>query len=146
MRDPQARCKPQALLATHLEPPCAQRLAWCVRRWTMDVTCEAARAHLGMETQRQWNARASGRATPALLSLDAIITLTTQLLMEKGGACGRRTAWYGKTRPPFADAMALGRRQLWDHIPFSTSLQDPDMIQIPREGFDRFIDAVGYAA
>ena len=51
-------------------------LTWFVRRWTMEVTLEEARAHLGMETQRQWNDRAIARTTPALLSLYSIITLT----------------------------------------------------------------------
>ena len=52
IRDPQKRCKPQALLSTDLEHTPAQMLPWFVRRWTMEVTFEAARAHLGMETQR----------------------------------------------------------------------------------------------
>ena len=58
----------------------------------------------------------------------------------------RSTAWYRKTRPTFSDAIGLVRRQLWDHIHFSTSLQETDMIQIPRELFERFMDAVCYAA
>jgi hypothetical protein len=146
IRDPQGRFKPQALLATRLEYTCEQILAWFVRRWTMEVTFEEARAHLGMETQRQWNERAIARATPALLSLYSIITLTAELLIAKGTVCVRSTAWYGKTRPTFADAIALVRRQLWDHIHFSTSLQETDMIQMPRELFERFMDAVCYAA
>ena len=124
IRDPKKECDPQALLSTNLEHTCEQMLAWFVRRWTMEVTFEEARAHLGMETQRQWNDRAIARATPALLSLYSIITLTAQLLMEKGVTCVRRTAWYRKTRPTFADAIALVRRQLWDHLHFSTSLQE----------------------
>ena len=90
----------------------------------MEVTCEAARAHLGMETQRQWNDRAIARATPALLSLYAIITLTAHLLIEKGATCVRSTAWYDKTCPTFSDAIALVRRQLWEHIHFSTSPEE----------------------
>ena len=112
----------------------------------MEVTCEEARAHLGMETQRQWNDRAIARTTPALLSLYAIITLTAHLLMEKGATCVRSTTWYRKTRSTFSDAIALVRRQLWDHIHFSTSLQETDMIQMPRALFERFMDAVCYAA
>src|SRR4029453_6624519 len=125
IRDPQERFKPQALLSTNLEDTCAQMLAWFVCRWTMEVTFEEARAHLGMETQRQWNDRAIARATPALLSLYSVITLTAHLLIEKGETWGRSTAWYRKTRPTFSDAMALVRRQLWDHIHFATSLQQP---------------------
>lgn len=146
IRDPQERFKPQALLSTNLEHTSAQMLTWFVRRWTMEVTFEEARAHLGMETQRQWNDRAIARATPALLSLYAIITLTAQLLIEKGATCVRSTAWYGKTRPTFADAIALVRRQLWEHIHFSTSQQETDMIQIPRVLLERFTEALCYAA
>ncbi len=86
------------------------------------------------------------RTTPALRSLDAIIALTAQLLSEKGATCVRSTAWYRKTHPPFADAMALVRRQWWGHIHFSTSLQQTDLRKMPREVFERFIDAVCYAA
>ena len=112
----------------------------------MEVTFEEARAHLGMETQRQWNDRAIARTTPALLSLYSIITLTAHLLIDKGATCVRSTAWYRKTRPTFADAMALVRRQLWDHLHFSTSQQETDMIQIPRALLERFTEALCYAA
>jgi hypothetical protein len=110
------------------------------------VTFEEARAHLGMETQRQWNDRAIARATPALVSLYSIITLTAHLLIEKGATCVRSTAWYSKTRPTFSDAIALVRRQLWEHIHFSTSHPETDMIQIPRALLERFTEALCYAA
>ena len=146
IRDPQEPCKSQALLSIHLEHTPAQMLTWFVRRWTMEVTWEEARAHLGMETQRQWNDRAIARATPALVSLYSIITLTAHLLIEKGATCVRSTAWYSKTHPTFSDAMALVRRQLWEHIHFSTSHQETDMIQIPRTLLERFTEALCYAA
>jgi hypothetical protein len=145
IRDPQECFKPPAVLSTHLEHTPEQRLTWFVRRWTMEVTCEEARAHLGMETQRQWNARAIARTTPALLSLYSIITLNAHLLIDKGMTCVCSTAWYRKTRPTFSDAIALVRRQLWDHLHFSMSPQETDMIKIPRALFERFMDAVCYA-
>jgi hypothetical protein len=146
IRDPQQAFDPQALLSTNLAHTPEQMLSWFVRRWTMEVTFEEARAHLGMETQRQWNARAIARTTPALVSLYSIVTLTAHLLIHKGAACVRSTAWYTKTRPTFADAIALVRQQLWDHLHFSMSQQETDMIKIPRALFERFIDAVCYAA
>ena len=146
IRDPQERFTPQALLSTNLEYTCAQMLAWFVRRWTMEVTFEEARAHLGMETQRQWHERAIARTTPALLSLYSIITLTAHLLIEKGETWVRSTAWYGKTRPTFADAIAWVRRHLWEHLHFSMSQQETDMIQIPRALLERFTEALCYAA
>jgi hypothetical protein len=146
IRDPQERFKPPALMSTTLEHTCEQILAWFVRRWTMEVTWEEARAHLGMETQRQWNARAIARTTPALVSLYSIITLTAHLLIEKGATCVRSTVWYSKTRPTFSDTIAWVRRLLWDHIHFSTSQQETDMIQIPRALLERFTEALCYAA
>jgi DDE superfamily endonuclease len=146
IRDPQERFKPQALLSTHLEYTCAQMLAWFVCRWTMEVTFEEARAHLGMETQRQWTDRAIARATPALLSLYSVITLTAHLLSEKGETWVRSTAWYGKTRPTFADAIAWTRRHLWEHIHFSTSHLETDLIKIPHALLERFTEALCYAA
>lgn len=146
IRDPQEDFKPQALLSTNLAYTPEQILPWFVRRWTMEVTFEEARAHLGMETQRQCNDRAIARTTPALLSLYSIVTLTAHLLLDKGATCVRSTAWYRKTRPTFSDALALVRQQLWDHLHFSMSQQETDMIKIPRALFERFIDAVCYAA
>jgi hypothetical protein len=146
IRDPQGTFKPQALLSTNPEHTPAQMLTWFVRRWTLEVTCEEARAHLGMETQRQWNEWAIGRTTPVLLSLYSIITLTAHLLIQKGANCVRSTAWHPKTRPTFSDTIALVRRHVWDHIYFSTSQQDTDMRKIPRALLERFTEALCYAA
>ena len=76
-----------------------------------------------MATQRQGHDRAMARTTPALVSLSSLMTLTAQRLNEKGATWVRRTAWYGTTRPTCADAIAWVRRQLWEHLHFSTSQQ-----------------------
>jgi hypothetical protein len=146
IRDPQGRFKPQALLSTNLEHTPTQMLAWFVRRWTMEVTFEEVRAHLGRETQRQWHDRAIARTTPALLSLYSIMTLTAHLLIDKGEAWVRSTAWYGKTHPTFSDAIAWVRRHLWEHIHVSTSQQETDLMKIPRALLERFTEALCYAA
>lgn len=131
--------KPPALLSINLDHTAEHILTWFVRRWTMEVTFEEARAHLGMETQRQWNDRAIARSTPALLRLFSIVTLTAHRLLEKGASTVRSTAWYVKTH-------ALVRRHVWDHIHFSTSQQETDMIKVPRALFERFMDVMSYAA
>jgi hypothetical protein len=99
-----------------------------------------------METQRQWNDRAIARTTPALVSLSSIITLTAHLLTEKGATCVRSTAWYSKRRPTFSDALALVRRQVGEHLHFSMSQQETDLVKIPRALLERFTDALCYAA
>jgi hypothetical protein len=146
IRDPHQGFEPQALWSTHLDHTPEQILTWCIRRWTIEVTPEEARAPLGLETPRQWKARAMARTTPALLSLSAIVTLTAHQLLQKEATIVRATAWYANMRPTCAEAMALVRRHLWDQRHFSTSPHETDMIQIPRVLFDRFIDMVCYAA
>jgi hypothetical protein len=89
---------PQELCATgravnQLDQTPEQILTWLIRRWTMEVTREEALALLGLETQRQWNARAMARTTPALLSLYAIITLTAHQLLQKACTTVCITAW-----------------------------------------------------
>ena len=81
-----------------------------------------------------------------MLSLSSIITLTAQLLIEKGATCVRSTAWYRKTRPTFVDAIALVRRQWWEHRQFFTSHQETDRMPIPRAWLERFTEALCYAA
>lgn len=146
IREPRESCEPQAWLSTNQDHTPEQMVTWFLRRWTIEVTLEEARAHVGMETQRQWHERAMARTTPALLSLYAMITLTAHLFIQKGATCVRTTAWYVKSSPTCSDAMALVRRHVWDHSHFSTSQQETDMMKIPRALFERFIDVVCDAA
>ena len=60
IRDPQGEFAPQALLCTSLAVAPAQILEWFVLRWQLEVTFHETRAHLGVETQRQWSDRAIG--------------------------------------------------------------------------------------
>ena len=75
IRDPQGAFPTQALLCTDQDATPAQILAWFVQRWQLEVTFHALRAHLGMETQRQWTALAIARTTPALLGRFSLLPL-----------------------------------------------------------------------
>ncbi|WP_194725691.1 hypothetical protein [Noviherbaspirillum malthae] len=91
----------------------AQILGWFVRRWQVEVTFEETRAHLGMETQRQWSAPAISRTTPAILALYSVVTLLAKPLFEQGLVAIRTAAWYDKQVATFSDTIALVRRYLW---------------------------------
>ena len=58
VRDPQGEFATQALLCTDLAVEPVQILEWFVLRWQLEVTFQEVRAHLGVETQRQWSDRA----------------------------------------------------------------------------------------
>ena len=82
----------------------------------MEVTFEEARAHLGVETQRQWNDQAIERTTPALFGLFSLVTLWAHQGAENGDLRVRPDAWYQKEWPTFSDALAFVRRQLWETV------------------------------
>src|SRR3974390_303206 len=67
--------QPQAFLCTDLAAAPVDILQWFVSRWQLEVTFQDARAHLGVETQRQWSDLAILRTTPALLGLCSLVTL-----------------------------------------------------------------------
>lgn len=146
IRDPLRQFETQALLCTDGHATPAFILECFVQRWQMEVTFEEARAHLGMETQRQWSDQAIARTTPCLLGLYAIVTLLAQHLFSTGQVYLRSTAWYAKPQATFSDTIASVRRWLWSHEYFSTSPNEADMIKIPRPLLDRFIDSLCYAA
>ena len=146
VRDPMGEFEPQALMTTNLDHTPLQMLLWFVRRWRMEVTFEEARAHLGMETQRQWNALAIARSTPIVLGMFSMVTLMANGLIKEPGQAARGAAWYAKQWPTFADAIAIVRRCLWGNCHFATSSQKDEVVKIPRSLLERLTDAVCYAA
>jgi hypothetical protein len=112
VRDPQARLSPYALFCTDQEVDALMILAAYLQRWNVEVTFEEARAHLGLETQRQWATRAVGRTTPCLLGLYSLVVLMAHAA-HPDRLPTRRAAWYPKPEPTFSDALAAARRPLW---------------------------------
>jgi hypothetical protein len=146
VRDPEAEFDAQAFLSTNLEVEPQQMLAWFVRRWRVEVTFEEARAHLGVETQRQWSDKAIARTTPALFALYSVVTLVAAHLIERQELSVRRAAWYAKESATFSDTIAMMRRYLWGHTCFSTSGRKADMIKVPRSLVERLTETLCYAA
>jgi DDE superfamily endonuclease len=146
IRDPQGKFATQALLCTDPEATSLQILSWFVLRWQMEVTFHAARAHLGVETQRQWSERAIARTTPALLALFSCVTLLAHDPMLGCHPPVSSTAWYSKAAPTFSDALALVRRRLWTQVTFPTSLWNADVEKVPRALLNHLADLLCYAA
>src|SRR5215216_2941477 len=110
LRDPQRRFDPQALLCTDAAQDPLQIVRWFVRRWQVEVTFREARDHLGVESQRQGSGRAIARTTPCLLGLFSLVALLAARLDRRARAAVLTDAWYRKSRPTFADALAAVRR------------------------------------
>jgi hypothetical protein len=146
LRDPAGQFEPQALLSTDPRVLPAQIVAWFVARWPLEVTFQEVRAHLGVETQRQWSDLAILRTTPALLGLFSLVTLVAQARLDGQPLPVRQAAWYAKTAPTFSDTLAFVRQLLWPVTVFSTSPSSDEVVEIPRALFDRLTDTLAFAA
>jgi len=146
IRDPQQQFRPQALLSTDAQIAPWQIVQWFVLRWQLETTYAEVRAHLGVESQRQWNDQAIARTTPCLLALFSLVTLLAATLYQQGRLRVRSAAWYDKSQLTFADTIAAVRQQLWTDMLFAKSVSRQDQIKIPRALFQHLTEALCYAA
>lgn len=135
----------QAFFATDQDVRALQIVEWFVLRWNEEVTFEEVRAHLGVETQRQWSDLAIARTTPALLGMFSLITLIGYRLTEDQPMPVRTAAWYTKRTATFSDVIALVRRHLWTTVQYTTSVCTSGYVPIPSEVLHGLIDTFCYA-
>ncbi len=146
VRDPEGKLQDAAFLCTNLQATPAQILHWVVMRWSVEVTFEEARAHLGIETQRQWSDLAIARTTPVLLGLFSLVTLLALRLCPEGRIPVEVTAWYHKPEATFADCLAVVRQQIWRARYLVNSAPQADFVQFPREAFELLLNDLPLAA
>jgi hypothetical protein len=146
VRDPLGEFDLQSFFCTLPVATPLQVLTWFILRWCVETTFEEARAHLGVETQRQWSTLAIQRTTPLLLGLFSFITLLTNRLLTSDTCPVRTAAWYAKPAPTFSDAIALVRRTLWLSATFCTPAPDPLVPKVPPWLVERLLDTLCYAA
>jgi hypothetical protein len=136
---------PLAVFCTDPSASAEQIVSWSVDRWHIESTFEEVRAHLGVETQREWSTRAVGRATPCLLGLFSLVVLLAHALYPEDLPT-RRAAWYPKAEPTFIDALAAVRRHLW------ASQNQPSLDRVagpansPQSVVELLVEAACYAA
>ncbi|GHO60020.1 hypothetical protein [Ktedonobacter robiniae] len=141
-RDPSGKRPAKALFSTDPIQTASQIVSDFMKRWSLEVTFEEGRAHLGIETQRQWSDRAIERSTPLLFGLYSLVTLFGRALHPDGHIPVAQSAWYYKQTATFRDVLALVRRHLWGHRTFPTSPTHPDVVLVPRSTLERLSLAV----
>jgi DDE superfamily endonuclease len=145
-RDPEGEQPDAAYFCTDERFGPEEILKYVVQRWSMEVTFEEARAHLGLETQRQWSDLAIARTTPVLLGLVTVVTLAAMRCHEAGWLSAEQTAWYAKEEPTFSDCLRLIRGRIWQARISSTSASPSDVIPMPRSLFEAVIQGLTNAA
>ena len=83
-RDPLGKRPAKAIFSTDPTQTAAQISNDFMKRWSLEVTFEEGRAHLGIQTQRQWSDRAIERSTPLLFSLYSLVALFGRALHPNG--------------------------------------------------------------
>lgn len=131
VRDPWGEFEPQAFFATDPNANSWQIITWFIMRWNIEVTFEEVRAHLGFETQRQWNDLAIARTSPAILGLFSFVSLLVHHLTAAHALPVRSTAWYTKQEATFSDALAFVRRYLWTHVKLFNAPTRANFVKIP---------------
>lgn len=85
-------------------------------RWSIEVTFQELRAHLGFSTLRNWGKKSVLRATPCLLGLFSLVSLIFARAGGRKTPKAASTPWYHKTEPTFSDAIAAVRRACWCEV------------------------------
>jgi DDE superfamily endonuclease len=146
IRDPQGELAPHFLFGTDVDTTAVQIVTWFVMRWSEEVTFEEVRAHLGVETQRQWSKLAIERTTPVLLGLFSVVTLLAEQLRAGQPHPVRTAAWYVKNEATFADTIAVVRRHLWSTVKFPQSPGTTGQVTLSAAVVEGLIDSLCYAA
>lgn len=141
-RDPRGQHEPRAYRCTDQQQEPVSIISDYIKRWPLEVTIEESRAHLGIETQRQWSDKAIERSTPGLLSLYSLVALFAQALHPDGKIPVAQAAWYPKQQATFSDVLMEVRRAFWHNFDYCTSADNPDMQLIPKADLARLAYAV----
>lgn len=144
VRDPSGKRATRAFLTTDLQQAPPTMIQQFVLRWSLEVAFEESRAHLGIETQRQWSDLAIARTTPALFGLFSLVVLMANTLQPTQAQPGEQAAWYVKRHTTFHDLLCLVRQRIWHQRLFQTAVLTPELQKISPESFDQLLSAVCY--
>jgi hypothetical protein len=85
-------------------------------RWSIEVTFQEVRAHLGFTTPRNWSPKSVLRTAPCLLGLFSLICLIYQRHARRHRPKPLCCAWYSRSECTFSDAIVTVRRLCWAEI------------------------------
>lgn len=111
--DPTGVMDPLPLMSTDLLIAPEKIIELYIDRWSLEVTFEESREHLGIETQRQWSDKAIARSTPILLGLYSVVLMMGQRLHQENLLQVGKTAWYPKKHVTFSDILRVVRMEIW---------------------------------
>jgi hypothetical protein len=142
-----AKNETEAFFSTDIKLEPEQVVNYFVLRWNIEVTFFETRAHLGIETQRQWSDKAIARSTPMLMSLFSLICLFAIEMLKNKSLPILSAAWYNKKgEATFSDILAFVRRDIWAFRNFNDSRFDGEYMKIKPDKWEALLNQLCRAA
>jgi hypothetical protein len=85
-------------------------------RWSIEVTFQEVRTHLGFTTPRNWSKKSVLRTGPCLLGLYSLVSLIFARQIRERRATLPRAPWHAKPQATFSDAITAVRRLCWESV------------------------------
>jgi hypothetical protein len=117
-------------------------------RWSIEVTFQEVRQHLGFASARNRKDKSVLRTAPCLLGLFSVTCLMFNKMAAIRPALRKpqRYPWYQKTQVTFSDVLAAVRRQFWTETVFSQALPHADLKKLPHQLRDLLLEHLATAA
>jgi len=138
----------EALFSTDINHTAKFIVESFVLRWNLEVTFEEVRAHIGVETQRQWSEKAIKRTTPILMGVFSLVCIIADKLNAHGGVIKAiSTAWYNKNNcVTFSDIHSHVKQVIAMSLYFNESAENDDFVKISRQDFENIVNILTTAA
>ena len=114
-------------------------------RWSIEVTFQEVRTHLGFTTPRNRSKKSVLRTGPCLLGLYSLVSLIHARALGGTTATPLRTPWYAKPDATFSDALRGVRWLCWESV-LKESLGHAGVAKLPRRLRLTLLDHLSRAA
>jgi len=117
-------------------------------RWSIEVTFQEVRQHLGFASPRNRKDKSVLRTGACLLCLFSVVCLIFGKMAHAKPSLTKppQCQWYVKTHLTFTDVLASVRRQFWKETVFSEALPHGDLEKLPTKLLDILLDQLAPAA
>jgi hypothetical protein len=148
VRDPQSK-RVDYFYSTETKMSPRRIIELFAARWSIEVTFQEVRAHLGWETTRQRTRRSVLRTAPCLMGCFSVVTLIYARHLRNTPPAKvrpRDTLCWHKPEPTFADALFTVRRLLWSTTILSQTFASDVVAKSPHRIKTLVLDYLAEAA
>jgi len=125
VRDPAGRRRDECFFTTDMTLTPKEIVEVYVNRWSIEVTFEETKRHLGLETLRNRSEKAVLRSVPMLLGLFSFIVVWYSTCVGESDRRVQSAPWYDKKAVTFSDMFDAAREDILTEITFDTDRLEP---------------------